>query len=260
MKSWREQGFVPDSDDEDDFESQGSKRQERGLYRNIEQDAKATITSNDRRNIDTYDNNDDDEEDIFQGEEGQNVPASMELDSSSGDEEGTLLALDTRQAKPESIATDEREELLESMEIDSVDGSQEIDRHGHQQEEPHLSQISAHEEEDQSTQDEDEIAADASADGELPDALTPRPLIARPTGRSFESFNVPSSPDELQLDPHRPLTLPPPAERRDEPETRSALVSENDDLSPLSSPPSSLGSLDLNSGQNGDQMSTGHSR
>ncbi|KAJ9313549.1 hypothetical protein DTO271D3_6226 [Paecilomyces variotii] len=252
MKSWREQGFVPDSDDEDDFESQGSKKQEKEeqSYRNIEQDVTATFTNNEHENIDTHNNNDDGGENTVGDSAG--LQASMELDSSSDDGEETLLAVDVGQNRSRSITPDESEQLPVSMDVDFVDGSQQLGGDGHSQKQPQLSRVSFHDE-DQSTQDEDEIAADVG----LPDTSTTRPFAARPADRSFDAFNIPSSPDELQLESQRPVTLPP-VESHNDSWIRSAFASENDDLSPLSSPPSSLASLDLTSGQDGDQREPEH--
>ncbi|KAL1883622.1 hypothetical protein Plec18167_002629 [Paecilomyces lecythidis] len=252
MKSWREQGFVPDSDDEDDFESQGSKKQEKeGPFGDTEQDVTATFTNNEHKNTDTQDNNDDRGRDIVQN--GEDLQASMELDSSSDDGEETLLAVDTR---ARSVTADESEQLPESMDVDFVDGSQQLgDDSDQQKQQLQLPRSSIHDD-GQSTQDEDEIATDIgttkpSADVGLQNASTTRPFAARPADRSFDAFDIPSSPDELQMESQRPVTLPPAASHNDG-GMRSALASDNDDLSPLSSPPSSLASLDFNFAQDGD--------
>ncbi|GAE00220.1 conserved hypothetical protein [Paecilomyces variotii No. 5] len=255
MKSWREQGFVPDSDDEDDFDTQGSKKQEKEeLYGDTEQDVTATFMNNDHENIDTQNNNDDGGNNI---ENGTGLKASMELDSSSDDGDETMLAVD---AGARSVTAGESE-LPASMDVDSVNGSQQLGDEFHRQEQSQLSQNSINDI-GQSTQDEDEITADVnatkpSADVGQPVTSTTRPFAARPAERSFDAFDIPSSPDELQLESQRPVTLPP-AESHNDSGIRSALASENDDLSPLSSPPSSLASLDLGFGQNGDRREPEH--
>ncbi|KAL2008713.1 hypothetical protein VTN00DRAFT_6907 [Thermoascus crustaceus] len=241
MESWRERGFVPDSDEDDEFESQGSRRQGQGQGQNLQQRA---------RDIDT----DVDEGDVNGAiDDNNNGGKDVQGKGKSGDDQDSKGG--EREREWELSVDDENESWKspgpESMEIDSVDGREKQsagEGEGKEKEDGNADQQML---DAASTVGEDQTNPPSSP--ELADAQSPSPsqelastqVVKRP---SVDPFDFPSSsPDELQFEyerPKRPVpSLAKPQKDKPQKDTQPDLPDENESVSSLSSPPSTLESL-----------------
>ncbi|KAL1965568.1 hypothetical protein VTN77DRAFT_5652 [Rasamsonia byssochlamydoides] len=184
MESWRDRGFVPDSDEEDELDSQESKRE-------VNKSA-------------SYENLTDNRQDVEQGNgegnphtEGDDPPLPQSMELASDDELNELVqqkAGDDQQLLPSSSAT-------------------------------------------KRPQQTSRLSSELNDDGATPSKRS-QPPNKRLSDRNVES----SSEDELQL-VHEPLRKPTsPALQRQE-DVPHDLMSNDDSLSSLSPPPSSIESL-----------------
>lgn len=232
MESWRERGFVPDSDEEDEFESQGSRLQGQGMQqRDVDidvDDGNVTVTEG-------INNDEGDNEDV----NGQIKPGSSQ-DSEGGEER-----------EHPSLKEDDENESRKVTDPDSMELDPVVDRRGQQSAREGDGNENEHPDKQMPdavpTTGEEQTNRDPPSSPELPDAPSPSQELAstqvveRPP---VDPFDVPSSsPDELQLEFERPkrpvLSLAEP-----KPDFQPDLASESGDFSPLSSPLSSPESLD----------------
>lgn len=113
MESWRERGFVPDSDEEDEFESQGSRLQGQGLQQrdvNIDvNDGNVTVTEG-------INNDEGDNEDV----NGQ-IKSGSSQDSEGGEER-----------EHPSLKEDDENESRKVTDPDSMELDPVVDRRGQQ--------------------------------------------------------------------------------------------------------------------------------
>ncbi|PLB55720.1 hypothetical protein P170DRAFT_443444 [Aspergillus steynii IBT 23096] len=222
MESWRERGFVPDSDSEEEFDSQESQIVNRETEHNdhsLEEDA---VPKDHPESRDAATPDDDEEE--------QPTPANLEVDEnqsarSSPDALDTTQPPENEDGEPTPKAIPRRNEKVGLQEEDQV-------------------------------REED----GAAASQELPTAAESSPLSTPKPKKQRDMWDVPSSsPDELQADYHpflrKQAALSPRRPNASQPKP-SGDDNDDDMVSPLSSPPSSLHSLPLNEDDQVDKDGT----
>lgn len=225
MESWRERGFVPDSesDSEDGFDSQTAKKLSKGE------------------------------------EENQEDPGDL------GDLEGTTAGDDEDDVEPDNASQDDivdgsrRNEP--SQTADNEDGDHREDGHEDGQgvvsdKESRESSVST-----ETSKDHEETDSQATPIARKNEGNDPPSSPSLPTGRDASPPSTPrakqpannmwdvpsSSPDELQM-AFLPTRKPIPPAPRFEVPARTQPAQEDEDASPLSSPPASLRSLRLDEG------------
>ncbi|KAK1143496.1 hypothetical protein N8T08_006302 [Aspergillus melleus] len=223
MESWRERGFVPDSDSEEEFDSQESQN----VIREAEHD-----------------------NDALEGDAGaQDPPASQHA--------GTSINNEKPQHTPENLDFDKSQSTRSSP--DALDTTNVSDN---EEGEPTPKARPRRRAEKDGSQKEDQAREEdgAAASQELPTAAgssslsTPKPKTC--------TWHIPSSsPDELQADyhpfPRKQAPLSPIRPNTIQPDPNGDDNDDDDDMaSPLSSPPSSLHSLSLNEDDQVDKNGT----
>lgn len=241
---------MPDSDEDDEFESQGLRRQ----GQNSQQRARDIDVD-----VDEGDVNEaiDDEHNNKEGQDVQEKHKSGDDQDSKGGE---------REREQELSVDDENESRRspgpESMDIDSVDGreeesSSEGDEKEKEDEDADQQMLDA-----ACTVGEDQDQTNPPSSPELPDASGPSQELAstqvvqRPL---VDPFDIPSSsPDELQFEyerPKRPVhSLAKPQKDKPQKDVQPDLPDENESVSSLSSPPSTLESLHTPRPENDDRQ------
>ncbi|KAL4781595.1 Mus7/MMS22 family-domain-containing protein [Aspergillus varians] len=226
MESWRKRGFVPDSDDEDGLDSQ-----EKGVNQDAHSDNSVSVASTVRR-----------EEAIGTTGSGRDGVDNQRRDDAHDDDFDFMEEKqDSADAVDEDIDLPLPSERLQTLN-DDMGGS-----------EPDLGDLVA--EDNRSTRGGETSRARApevsSTAGKCDQSLTPR------TQKQRDFWDIPSSsPDLLQLDYHpwrRQTSSPsgtPTPKARDA--SQAPLPEENVDISPLSSPLSSLHSSLM--GENDQQL------
>ncbi|EAW18856.1 uncharacterized protein NFIA_088120 [Aspergillus fischeri NRRL 181] len=230
MESWRERGFVPDSDSEVDFDSQELKVVN-GRFEDVDGGTEEVVAPNAKLTAPAADDETNEGELDVAGDDGIDK-AQNELLGLKNAEESTP-AVD--KAEEDSATVDSRKKTSQS-DSGSVQGKQK---------DPASQSASA------TAKVPDSSPSSSGVTATNPSTTPSTPRTQPPAG----IWDIPSSPDELQFDlqpSRRRVTY---FSKRKDPETQknsptvdeaeTQLVNENDNISPLSSPLSSLRSICL---------------
>lgn len=232
MESWRERGFVPDSDDDEAFETQETANLgTSGLDGNLDDDVAVEDTTRPGKSVEVSNDESDNEGALVSMKASHGNSQNDTLRQRAGDNDntgnegndGSQMAVlsgegnDAREKSPEQTDGDGTQTALSGQE--------------------HPSNLEPSKEKSQ-----DRPAAKKPVTRPR-DSLNASPPSTARTNHSLDIWDVPSSPDELQLDKWR--TERPVQSSKGEELTRTRSMSEDSRHSPLSSPPPSIQSLRL---------------
>lgn len=265
MKPWRERGFVPDSDEEDGFESQDSNSKGLSVVGVVDETVLPTTHAGEVSN----DDNGDKDGTCISGNGGNlehlkdAVSESAAFDTADKGDHGEVPSVSGATMEvPQEKTTSEEEEHTEfqyavpsegvsrDVSVSASGGTTEISQENTTSEEEKPTDTSS------TRKDVTECPPTSPDLPPMPDAPLPS---TPPAKKSIDIFDFPSSsPDVLQFDHHpvrRQTVTRPTTEKVDSP---IQLPSDDGSSSPLSSPPSSLHSPRSNQGEREEAVEGPH--